>query len=565
MNKKQAFKLRHLLGSNKLLWLIAWLLGITTVLSVLGLVMVSGWFISMAAVAGVVAVGSHTFNYLMPSALIRLFAITRTAARYGDLMVSHHAVFGLLKNLRVRFFAHWAKQPFLTRTINDESSSQKMQRLVKDIDTLDEFTLRLISPWVVSVASLLAITLVLAVFMPVGVLMAVPLLLVLLVASVCLWLGTQLAKQESILIEQRKSTLLDTLPVITSLLIWQKWQNKIEHISALDTQQESLTNQVHQLRRMSNLLIQILIAVTVILVLFFAEQSFKTTTITPFSAQTVNHYVALNPAIVLAVVLGLFGLLEIVVALVAEPLALGRSLVAKTRVNQLIEYTPTQSTKIPLEKLDGELTLNLVDVCVKMPKAIVPTQPINATLSTKRPVLITGVSGAGKSTLLATLAGEILPTDGQILLNNQIYQDIDMACYLGFLGQTVDIFDQTLADNLRLGKPSATDDELLAALDKVGLLSWLNAQPKGLDTPLGEYGMAISGGQARRVALARLLLAPKAILLLDEPFAGLDSNTRQKVWNSLTTMQQQGDIGILAIATHQIWEQMHTADRLVVN
>ena len=124
------------------------------------------------------------------------------------------------------------------------------------------------------------------------------------------------------------------------------------------------------------------------------------------------------------------------------------------------------------------------------------------------------------------------------------------------MGQTVDIFDQTLADNLRLGKPNATDDELITALKKVNLLNWLNNQPKGLATQLGEYGMAVSGGQARRIALARLLLSPKAVMMLDEPFAGLDPDTCHNVWSSLIDAQKSGDIGLLLICTHQLWQQM---------
>ena len=108
MKSNQPFKLRELISTQVWVWILAWLLGLVTVWSVLGLSMVSGWFVTMSAVAGLVAVGTHTFNYMMPAAIIRTFAIARTLSRYGDLMVSHHAVFGLLKDLRVRFFADWA-------------------------------------------------------------------------------------------------------------------------------------------------------------------------------------------------------------------------------------------------------------------------------------------------------------------------------------------------------------------------------------------------------------------------------------------------------------------------
>ena len=227
---------------------------------------------------------------------------------------------------------------------------------------------------------------------------------------------------------------------------------------------------------------------------------------------------------------------------------------AKERLNGLITSHIAPSPKTSLD--DNVHTLSLQNVSVKMPSAIIGADNINATLTNDKPTLVIGASGAGKSTLLATLAGEIPLVGGEILVNDVAFDKVDFGSLLGFLGQNVDIFDQTLADNLRLGKPSASDDELWAVLDKVNLADWAKSQPKGLNTPLGEYGMAISGGQGRRVALARLLLAPKSIMLLDEPFAGLDSTTRQKVWTSLTDMQRNGQIGILAIATHQIWQNM---------
>ena len=563
-NTQNQFKLIQLLSLQKGLWLIAWLLGVATVLSVLGLVMVAGWFISMAAVAGVVAVGAHTLNYLMPSAVIRLFAITRTAARYGDLMVSHHAVFGLLKQLRVQFFAKWAKLPFLART-SDQSSSQKMQRLVKDIDTLDEFVLRVVSPWVMAMMSVMVLACMLLWFVPNGVLVVAVMVTTLVVALVVLKLGVAIARHEGVLLEQRKSQLVDTLPALTQLLIWQQWQNQVANLAHLDETHYQLMQKTHRLRRMGGLIIQMLVAVSVITLLVVVAEFFDTNSLPVFDAQNINHYPMLNPAIALALVLGLFGLIEIVMVLVSEPLALGRSMCAKDRLNELINDEHHTNPSVSLGSLVGQpLVLRLQDVSVKMPKAMITACRLSTVFDSKQPVLIVGASGAGKSTLLATLAGEIMPISGKITLNDVDYGAIDNEQFLGFLGQTVDIFDQTLADNLRLGKINANDDELLDVLKKVGLYEWAISQPKGLNTPLGEYGMAVSGGQARRIALARLLLSPKAILLLDEPFAGLDNTTRQTVWQSLTAMQQKGEIGILVIATHQVWGELYDARQVVI-
>ena len=158
------------------------------------------------------------------------------------------------------------------------------------------------------------------------------------------------------------------------------------------------------------------------------------------------------------------------------------------------------------------------------------------------------------------LAHELLPQHGSIALNGIDWQTLQTVPNLiGYLGQQIDIFDQTLATNLRLGKADATDEELWQVLDIVGLKAWAQAQPKQLDTPLGEYGQAISGGQARRIALARLLLIPKKVLLLDEPFAGLDKDSREVLWQNLVAHQQYG---ILIIVTHHVWHMTQSVNVL---
>lgn len=179
---------------------------------------------------------------------------------------------------------------------------------------------------------------------------------------------------------------------------------------------------------------------------------------------------------------------------------------------------------------------------------------MSVTIKSGTPLIIRGPSGCGKSTLLQMLAGELSLLKGEVTLNGAAWHDYDWRDQLGYLGQHLDIFDQSLAANLHLGKADASDAELLAALNKVGLSQWLQAQPQGLATPLGEYGAAVSGGQARRIALARLLLKPRRVLLLDEPFAGLDAQTRAQVWQNVRTHQKDD---LLIIVSHHEWDMGH--------
>ncbi len=557
MKTNEPFKLWQLISPQLWVWMVAWLLGLLTVWSVLGLSMVSGWFVTMSAVAGLVAAGSHAFNYMVPAAVIRTFAIIRTLSRYGDLMVSHHAVFGLLKQLRVRFFESWARLDFVDRNSQGQSSSQKMHRLVKDIDVLNEFVLRFISPWVMAVGSLLLVSSVVLWVLPQAWYSLGLVMLSLLIAATAIHRGKKLAESESQLIETRKAKLLDTLPALTSLLIWHRWDAQTDQLKTLDETQSALTASAHRLRHVSALLIQICLSLSLVLLLWAAGLFLQHSQITPFTIDTLNQPI-MSSAVILAVFLGMVGLSEFIQNLMAEPLALGRSQVAKQRLNDMLQQSAAK-VQLPLAG-EKNLVLRLDEVSVKAPNALIGASGLTAHIGSDRPCLVVGPSGAGKSTLLQTLAGEHAVISGSMQLINDgatvDWQTVDFGNRLGFLGQTVDIFDQTLADNLRIAKPDASDDELYAVLERVNLSSWLQAQPKGLATALGEYGMAVSGGQARRIALARLLLSPKAVLLLDEPFAGLDALSRQKVWQSLVDAQRSGQIGILMISTHQLWHEM---------
>ena len=565
------FRLRDMFKPSFDLWVFSWILGLVTALSMIALLMISGWFITGAALAGMIAVGSHAFNYMLPAGIIRMLAMARTAGRYGELMVSHNAVFDLLKTLRLRFFNRLAALPLIQQR-NTLHASQYMHRLVSDIDKLDEFILRVISPWLVGSVSVLLLALFISWALPVSAVSKITIYLLLLLALLLPLIvslrGINRAKKLSQVSEARRQKLLAPLAIITQLLLWRQWQTQTQGYIAQDNELQKLEWSAQKLRSTVMLLIQWFFYAAVLVVLFSIFQLSTSAT----SPQAVLNNI--DVPLVLAVTLGLLGIQEIIVPLGQHYLALGNSVSAKDRLNALLtvsELEPNSEKTIFDNKTDknysesnhkiqshaglklptGPLNAKLTQVSAKIPNALVGAQDVNVSMHSGIPLIIKGPSGCGKSTLLQALAGELPLTSGHVTLNDTNWFDYDWQDQLGYLGQQLDIFDQTLAANLRLGKPDATDDELLVALDKVGLLPWLHAQPQGLDTPLGEYGAAISGGQARRVALARLLLKPRRVLLLDEPFAGLDVETREKVWHSVRVHQQQD---LLIVVSHHEWD-----------
>ena len=546
-NSHQTFRLTQLFSTQLDKWLIAALLGIMTALSVIGLLMTSGWFISAAAMAGMVALGSHSFNYLVPAAIIRVMAMVRTAGRYGEMMVSHHAVFGLLQRLRVRFFNQFARLP-LANLSSTLQSTHAMHRLTHDIEVLNELPLRVVSPWLVAITASLLVATLLYQYEVNPMLIAIFLIAGLMLPAMLTWRSIKHARAHQALAESRRVSLLNPLSALTHLLIWQRWQSELTAFNSVDTQHTHQQKRIQRAQSLIMLIMQWLIAAVLVglLVGFYH---------TPL---------VISVPILLALFLGIMGMTDLLAPLITHSLALGNSLAAKHQLNELLNPSLQPShhlnhdlAPLPIDvaRLNAPLTLTINQLAAKMPQAIVGFKAISLTATQGTPVLITGRSGAGKSTLLQVLAHELAPQQGSIELNGMDWLALQNTPALtGYLGQQIDIFDQTLATNLRLGNADASDEQLWQVLGKVGLKDWARSQPLQLQTPLGEYGQAISGGQARRIALARLLLSPKKILLLDEPFAGLDKKSREALWQMLVQHQQQG---ILIIVTHHLWQTDH--------
>lgn len=520
-------RLGRLLNSRPGSWLLALLLGSIALFSAIALLALSGWFITASALAGLAT--GYVLDIFRPAAVIRLLALTRTLGRYGERLASHHAALGLLRDLRASLFRSIGRARQLPA-----HSGEAMHRLVADIDLLDQFPLRVLLPWAWG-SLILLLTLGFLAWIDRTLLgWALPgLLLALLLPWLGYWRGGQLARGEVERGEQRHTHLLDSLHLLTPLLIWQRWPERVADFTRRDQHYLAQQDRQQQLTSLLTLLQQWALGATLLLLLWQSGPLLSAG--------------AVSVPLLLAVALVLLGLSEALLPLAGSFVALGLSQAARDRVNALAGNAAEPDRRgraLP----PAPYSLRWDRLGVRWPGAVSGAEDLSMQLHQGETLLLHGPSGGGKSTLLQLLAGELLTYQGRCLLNGQPIESWDLRQVMGWLPQDVDMFDLSLADNLRLGAPDATDLQLWQVLEDVALDGWVRSHPQQLELMPGELGTAVSGGQARRIALARLLLAERPILLLDEPFAGLDDVTRERVMRAL--QRRQAD-GMLIIASHQ--------------
>ncbi|MGO2393533.1 MAG: thiol reductant ABC exporter subunit CydC [Halomonas sp.] len=506
---------RFLVGS-----LLVWI----TLMAGLALLGLSGWFITASALTGIAfALGIPArLDVYVPGGGIRFFALVRTVARYVERLYNHNTVLTLLADLRYRVFGYLTG--FDDARLRAERASDWLSRLTADIDTLDNFYLRILVPPVVALLSVLAVSLFVAIWLPsVALLMAITLGLLWLVVTffAATW-GFSQSYQQVVDQQLLRRLTVDQVQACAELISYQSSQ---WHRSLIARQErQALSNQRSLGRRTAliNCLVGAVSGLMVIGVLWLASVAFHQQWVT-------------GPILVMAVLIAL-GANEAFIALPASFMKLGASYAAVRRLNKLTAGREPIGSPVTLPVGVG-FAITAYQLSLTYAQSFVPAlSDISFELPAGKRAVITGSSGAGKSSLASLLMGRLRATQGDIMIagvHAWHLSPASRASKLAMLTQQVDLFDASLAENLRIASPDASDAMLHEVLKAVALNDWVNQLPDGLDTAVGERGQQLSGGQARRVALARLMLRDPSVVILDEPFAGLDAPTAQHVAFSL--------------------------------
>jgi ATP-binding cassette subfamily C protein CydC len=490
-------------------------LAFCTLFASIGLLTLSGWFISASAVAGL-TIARETFNYMLPGAGVRGAAMARTAGRWGERVVSHNATFKLLTDLRIFFFKKLA--PLIPGKAVNIRDADMLNRLVADVDAMDHVYLRLISPMVVGAFGILCLTAVLCWFdAALGLTLGAVLMLLLLIwPTVFYRLGKKNGEALTLNKAELRIKTLDWLQGYSELTLFgaeSRYRNAI-----LSAQDELIKNQfVHA--KISGLAQGLLILANgwlLILMLWLAADG--------VGGNQPDPLIALMAFATMAS-------FELLMPIAGAFQYLGQTLTSAKRLNEVILAKP--DVIFPQEDTahSDAYSIKLNQASFSYPGASqMALREIDLDVPAGQKLAVVGQTGSGKSTLLQLITRYWDVQKGSIELageNIQSWSEAQLRQSTSVVSQKVDILNGTLRDNLSMAKPDATDEELTAALVNVDLGHL--TEETGLDAWLGEGGRQLSGGEKRRVGIARALLHDAPILLLDEPTEGLDKKTEQQI------------------------------------
>lgn len=237
-----------------------------------------------------------------------------------------------------------------------------------------------------------------------------------------------------------------------------------------------------------------------------------------------------------------------------------RSAQAATRICSLLdEEAPAQPHDIP----EGPTVIEARDLAIGWPSGPTLVTGISLTLRPGSSLAIVGPSGIGKTTLLATLTGIIPPKSGSALINGVPAWGADrdqLTSRITMTAEDAHVFATTIYENLRVARASLTRDEASELLSRAGLAQWVQSLPEGLDTVIGSGGTTVSGGERRRLLMARALAAPAPIMALDEASEHLDAVTADRLMETLLT--RSPDRATLVV-THRL-SALDQADHVIV-
>lgn len=508
-------------------------LGTGAVMAAVGLLATSGYLISRAAQRpDVLALG-------VAIAAVRALALARALLRYGERLVSHDLAFRSLADLRRRFFERLV--PLVPGALPGVGRADLLSRFVADVDRLQDLYLRALGPVAVAMAAGTASVLITLLMDPAA---AAVLAAGLLAGGILVpWLTRVTARvagrRQSAARAALTATIVEAATGSAEIALAGRQADWIERGDAAS-------------RRLAGIQRRDALAGGVGAGLMTAVTGLTAVGVAVAAIPAVRGD-ALAGVLLAAVILLALGAFEAVRPLAVAAASIDACAASATRLEDALERPAAVSDPLHPVALspDGELEVRGVRFRYGADGSWL-LDGIDLRLRPGRAVALLGPSGCGKTTLAELLVRFRDPSEGPVLLGgvdvtDAAQDDVRAAVCLG--SQEAHLFAGTVAENLTLARPGATDADLERALARVGLGPWLASLPDGLRTSVGEHGAKVSGGQRRRIAAARLLLSDARFLIADEPAAHLDPRAAAALLGELAREARRGR-GVLVV-THE--------------
>ena len=523
-------------------------LALATVLANVALMAVAGWFIASMALAGVTHVA---FDYFTPSALIRACAIVRTAGRYAERLVTHEATFRLLARLRVWFYVRI--EPLAPAGLERVRGADLVTRIQSDIDSLSNLYLRTLVPVATGVAGTLVVVAVAAAFS--GPVAGVLLLFLVLAGAVLPGLNLVWTREPSrasvALRAELQETVVDSLQGLGELQVFgaaQRYAEKVDRLSARLIDEQAKLSRV---KGISQGALAVCASGAMWCALLLAIPGVVSA--------------ALAPADIAMLALLVLASFEVVMPISTALQLVGESLAAARRIFELVDAPPGVEDPPAPAALPAGNDLSVRNLSFRYDEVLPSVlRDLSFELPAGGRLAVVGASGAGKSTIVQLLLRFRDYSAGSIQLGGVELRECAAAAVrtrIAVVSQDTYLFNDTIRANLLVARPDADQARLEAACRDAQLHDFIAGLPRGYDTQIGEAGARLSGGQARRLAVARALLVDAPILVLDEPTEGLDTLTEQALMAALDKLMAGRSVLLI---THKLTRVAARFDNVLV-
>ncbi|MBD7950842.1 thiol reductant ABC exporter subunit CydC [Oerskovia rustica] len=511
-------------------------LGSLALASSVGLAAVAAWLIARASQMPPV------LQLSVATVAVRAFGISRGVFRYLERLASHDVALRGMASLRANVYTSLASGR--TAAVAGVRRGDLLARVGADVDAVGDVVVRAIIPAGVALVVSAGSVILVGAFLPSA---GLALLACLLLAGVLgPWLSARAARRT----EERgaaaraemTSTVLETLEGAGPLTVSGRLAQRVDSLRRTDRELAAVTDSGARTSGTAAAVNNAAIGLAVLAALLLGIPAVAAGTLTPVEL-----------AVVVLTPLAVF---EAAGVLPAAAVQMHRSRQAARRIMELLDAAATDVSEPPSTR--GHAWSDRSEVVVTRAACgwdgRAAVTGVGLLVRPGRSVAVVGPSGVGKTTLLMTTAGLIPPVAGSVSLDDApiaTFPPDDVAHQVVFVAEDGHVFDTTVLENLRVARGDVTPDEASAALVDVGLDEWLSGLPDGVETTLGPDATTISGGERRRLLVARALLAPAPLLLVDEPAEHLDPATADELLTHLVATSRTGGRGIV-VATHRL-------------